>query len=35
MSPVWDLCVLLKTLEPVRNPGVFVFGTVKLLEMGR
>jgi hypothetical protein len=29
MSPVSDLSVLLKTLEPVLNPGVFVFASVK------
>lgn len=29
MNPVSDLSVLLKTLEPVLNPGVFVFASVK------
>ena len=29
MSPVSDLSVLLKTLEPVLNPGVFVFASVE------
>ncbi|MFM0730524.1 ACT domain-containing protein [Paraburkholderia sediminicola] len=29
MPPVSDLSVLLKTLEPVLNPGVFVFASVK------
>jgi hypothetical protein len=29
MSPVSDLSVLLKTLEPALNPGVFVFASVK------
>jgi hypothetical protein len=28
MNPVSDLSVLLKTLEPVLNPGVFVFASV-------
>ncbi|MFM0723892.1 ACT domain-containing protein [Paraburkholderia strydomiana] len=29
MNPVSDLSVLLKTLEPALNPGVFVFASVK------
>jgi hypothetical protein len=29
VSPVSDLSVLLKTLQPVLNPGVFVFASVK------
>ena len=29
MNPVSDLSVLLKTLEPVLNPGVYVFASVK------
>ena len=29
MNPVSDLSVLLKTLEPVLNPGVFAFASVK------
>ena len=29
MNPVSDLSVLLKTLEPVLSPGVFVFASVK------
>jgi hypothetical protein len=29
MGPVSDLSVLLKTLEPVLNPGVFVFASVE------
>jgi hypothetical protein len=29
MNPVSDLSVLLETLEPVLNPGVFVFASVK------
>jgi hypothetical protein len=29
MSPVSDLSVLLKTMEPVLNAGVFVFASVK------
>ena len=29
MNPVSDLSVLLKTLEPVLNPGVFVYASVK------
>jgi uncharacterized protein len=29
MNPVSDLSVLLNTLEPVLNPGVFVFASVK------
>jgi hypothetical protein len=29
MNPVADLSVLLKTLAPVLNPGVFVFASVK------
>ncbi|SAL80763.1 ACT domain-containing protein [Caballeronia telluris] len=29
MNPVSDLSVLLKTLEPELNPGVFVFASVK------
>ncbi|WP_227747347.1 ACT domain-containing protein [Paraburkholderia franconis] len=29
MSPASDLSVLLKTLEPVLNPGVFVFASVE------
>ncbi|MFM0041051.1 ACT domain-containing protein [Paraburkholderia sediminicola] len=29
MNPVSDLSVLLKTLKPVLNPGVFVFASVK------
>ena len=29
MNPVSDLSVLLKTLEPVLNPGIFAFASVK------
>lgn len=29
MNPVSDLAVLLKTLEPTLNPGVFVFASLK------
>lgn len=29
MNPVSDLSTLLRTLEPVLNPGVFVFASVK------
>jgi hypothetical protein len=29
MNPVSDLSVLLNTLEPMLNPGVFVFASVK------
>jgi hypothetical protein len=29
MNPVFDLSVLLKTLEPVLNPGVFVFASIR------